>query len=122
MATVKTTTVVQNNITLTAGAGDTTSSSVNLEDGYGGSLYVKITNGATGPTNPAQVQIQTSPDDTNFFDLGGPLQGDSDNNGVQSWAIPIPIGDEFIRFVSGSNTGQNVTLRTEVTEVVQVDA
>jgi len=42
--------VLDNNVTLVAAAADHTSTVWSLLTGYGGPLYLKITNGATGPT------------------------------------------------------------------------
>jgi hypothetical protein len=120
MASSKTVTVVRNNVTMTAGAGDSTSSSTDLTDGYGATALVKLTNGGTGPTVAAQVQIQVSGDDSNYYDYGGPLVGNTDNSGVESWAIDIPASVEYVQFVSGSNTGQDVTLRVEVNELSKI--
>lgn len=120
MASTKVVTVLHNNVTLTAGAGNTTATGVALDDGYGAQLHLKLTNGATGPTIAAQIQIQLSPDDTNYYDYGGPLVGSTTNSAVSSWSVEIPIGAEFVRTVSGSNTGQNVTIRAELSEVTAV--
>lgn len=121
MALTKTTAVVADSITLTAGAGDTTGSAVDLTACYDAALDVKITNGATGPTVAAQVQIQHSPDNSNWYNLGGALKGSTTNAAVVSWAL-IPLGPDvrYIRHVSGSNTGQNVTLRIEVSKLIGV--
>ena len=65
MASTKVVTVLANNVTLTAGAANPVDSDVmDLQDGYGAFLQIKVTNGATGPTLAAQAQIQTSPDKT----------------------------------------------------------
>lgn len=117
MASTKTVTVNSNNVTLTAGAGDTTSTAVDLADGYGALFNIKLTNGATGPTIAAQVIVQASPDNSNWYELAGPLVGSTANNGVVSWTLRIPVEVKFVRTVAGSNTGQDVTLRGEVTEV-----
>jgi hypothetical protein len=120
MASTKVVTVVEDDVTLTAGAGDDTSTGVNLTDGYGGKAFVKLTNGATGPTVAAQVQLQESADNSNWYDLGGPLVGSTGNNEVVSWPVPIDMGTLYIRSVSGSNTGQDVTVRIEVSEVTGI--
>lgn len=117
MASTKVVTVISDNVTLTAGAADTTSSAWTLDDGYGAVLGIKLTNGATGPTVPAQVQIQFSPDNSNWYNFGSPLYGSTSNSGVYSWMVEIPPGVEYIRTVAGSNTGQNVTLRVEGSEI-----
>jgi len=117
MAATKAVTVLDNNVTLTASAGDHTSNVWTLDDGYGGELYIKITNGGTGPTVAAEAQIMTSPDNSNYYKLGGALVSTLGNSAVTSWSIPIPIGIEYLTVVSGSNTGQNVTIRVEGSEV-----
>lgn len=121
MASTKAVTAIWSAQTLTAGAGDTTSASQDLQTGYGGSLHIKLTNGATGPTVAAQVQIEVSADNTEWYDFGGPLVGGTGNNEVVSWGgIDIPIGVEFLRLVAGSNTVQDVTVDADISEVTAV--
>jgi hypothetical protein len=121
MATTKTVSVLDNNTTLTASAADHDSSVWDLQDGWGGDIHVKITNGATGPTVGAQVQLYSSPDNSNWYKYGGTVyQGGTANDGVYSWTIFISIGVKYLKAVSGSNTGQDVTLRIEGTEVSAV--
>jgi hypothetical protein len=121
MATTKTVTAIWSSQTLTAGAGDTTSSAVTLDDGYGAALGIKLTNGATGPTVAAQVQIQTSQDNSEWYNMGGALVGGDGDSEVTSWgSIEIPIGVEYLRLVAGSNTGQNVTVDADISEVTAV--
>lgn len=118
MASVKAFTAIYNGKSLTAGAGDNTSSVVTLDDGYGAGLHIKLTNGATGPTVAAQVQIQVSGDNSEWYDFGGPLVGGTGNSQVVAWGgIEVPIGVEFLRLVSGSNTGQAVTVDADISEV-----
>lgn len=118
MAATKTRTSIWASQTLTASAADTTSSAVTLTTGYGASLNIKLTNGATGPTVAAQVQIQLSNDNTTYWNFGGPLVGKTSNSGVSSWAgIRIPIGAQYLKLVAGSNTGQNVTVDADISEV-----
>lgn len=121
MATTKANTAIYDGVTLTAGAASNTSSVVALDDGYGAALHVKLTNGATGPTIPAQCQIQVSADNSVFYDYGRPLVGSVTANAVTSWGgIVIPIGVEFLRLVAGSNTDQNVTIDADISEVTAV--
>ena len=118
MASTKSVTAIWSSQTLTAGAGDTTATAVTLDDGYGAVLHVKLTNGATGPTVAAQVQIQVSADNSEWYDFGPPLVGSTGNSEVSSWGgIEIPIGVEYLRLVAGSNTGQNVTVDADISEV-----
>lgn len=112
--------VVHDNITLTAGAADTVSSAQDLSAKYAAEALIKITNGATGPTIAAQVQISVSQDGTNYYNFGGALKGGTTNSGVYSWTIGLPFGAKYVKFTSGSNTGQNVTLRVELATVSAV--
>jgi len=120
LATTKVVTVLDNNVTLTAAAGDHTSGVWTLDDGYGGQLNIKVTNGATGPTIAAQAQIWASPDGTNYYKFGGALVATLGNAIVTSWSIPIPIGVEYLKVISGSNTGQDVVIRVEGSEVTAI--
>ncbi len=121
MATTKVVTVLATGVTLTAGAGDTTSSAVDLSDGYGAALHIKLTNGGAGPTIPAQVQVEVSADNSEWYAIGGPYVGGVTNSGVYDWGgIPINIGVEYVRTVSGSNTDQDVTLDIDLSEVTAV--
>lgn len=123
MATTKVLTEVRNAVVMTAGAGDVNSSSVDMSTAYGGAISLKLTNGATGPTLPGQIQIETSHDDSEWFPMGGPFVGSVANSAVVATGpIDIPIGVEFIRVVTGSNTGQNVTAEVHVSIVTVIDA
>ena len=115
MASTKSRTSIWSSNTLTAGAGDETSSAVNLTTSYGASLNIMVTNGGTGPTLPAECQIQVSADDTTYFNFGGPLVAGVTNSGVYKWGgIDIPIGVMYLKLVAGSNTGQDVTIDADI--------
>lgn len=120
MASVKTVTVLDDNVTLTAGAADRTSSVATLTTGYGGQLHIKHTNGATGPTVASQSQVWVSPDNSNWYKLGGALVATLGNNAITSWSVPIPIGVGYVEVISGSNTGQDVALRVEIMQVTAI--
>lgn len=120
MSATKTTTVLDNNITLSAGAGDHTSSVWIITGGYGGEIFLKVTNGATGPTLPAQCQIWVSPDNSNWYKFGNALLATLGNNVVTPWSFPIPMSVKYLKVISGSNTDQDVTLRVEGTETTKV--
>jgi hypothetical protein len=120
MATSKTTTVLDDNVTLTKAAADHTSSVWTIDDSYGGELFIKVTNGATGPTVSAQAQVWVSPDNSNYYKFGGALISTLGNSIVTSWALLIPIGIKHLKVISGSNTGQDVTIRIEGTEVTSI--
>jgi hypothetical protein len=121
MAITKSAAVIWNGITLTASAGDTTSAGQNLAAAYGAVLDLKLTNGATGPTVAAQIQIQVSEDNSNYYNYGGALKGSTVNSAVSQWGgIEVPLGTNYVRLVGGSNTGQNVTARAEISMVTKV--
>jgi hypothetical protein len=121
MATTKEVTVLFNTETLTAGAGDETSALATLDDGYGAALNVKITNGVAGPTLPAQVQIEVSSDNVEWYEFGSPVVGSVENDAVESWGgIAIPVGVEYLRLLAGSNTGQDVVIEVDISEVTAI--
>jgi len=118
MATTKAVSVLDNNVTLTAGAADHTSTVWDLQDGYGAELSIKFTNGATGPTLASQAQIWVSPDNSNWYKFGGALIAALGNSVITSWGgIPITIGVKYLKVISGGNTGQNTVIRVEGSEV-----
>lgn len=114
-ALTKTRTSLYSAQTLTAGAGDTTSSTINNSTGYQAILSITLTNGATGPTVPAQCIVQTANDTagTLFVNYTGPLTNSVANNAVGQWTVVIPLGSNAFRTVCGSNTAQNVTLNAD---------
>lgn len=118
MALTKSSTVVHNSITLTAGAGDTTSSTQDLTASYQHTARIRISNGGTGPTIAAQCKVQVSEDTTsgNFMTLATVI-GTTVNSDVVEVSVAIPDTAQQVRFVSGSNTGQNVTLRVVLDKV-----
>lgn len=105
----KTATEIWNAVAQAAG-GTTTGDSQDLSDAEAAELHLRITNGATGPTLPAQVQIETSPDGSDWYDYGGPLKGKTANAGISEWTVPIDRGVKYARVVGSGNTGQGVTL------------
>ncbi|MCE9546917.1 MAG: hypothetical protein K8T25_15690 [Planctomycetia bacterium] len=121
MAT-KSRTSINSGTTMTAGAGDVSGTAVDLSASYGAQLDIKLTNGGTGPTVAAQTQIQVAADynagsPTLWTNFGGPLVGSTANSGTASWSVQIPFGPAAIRLVTGSNTGQNVTLDADISIV-----
>ncbi|HSV28836.1 MAG TPA: hypothetical protein VLL76_04740, partial [Candidatus Omnitrophota bacterium] len=104
--------------TLTASAADTVSATQDLTGAYQASAKVRITNGGTGPTVAAQCRVQVAEADTaaKFMTLAT-CQAGVTNSGVFEWVVIIPDPSMYVRFVSGSNTGQNVTLRVTVERI-----
>jgi hypothetical protein len=119
MATTKVVTVLMDNVTVTAG-GSATSITLDLQDGYGAALAIKITNGATGPTVAAQAQIWISPDNSNYYAFGGALIATLGNNVVTSWLVPIHMAVKYVYVIVSGNTGQSIVARVSGTEVTEV--
>jgi len=120
MATTKAVTVLDNNTVSTAGAGDANSATWTLTDGYGGTLHIKVTNGATGPTVTTYCQIYVSPDNSNWYKFGGLLYATLGNAVVTSWSISIPEGIQYLYVTHGGNTIQNTTVRVEGSEITAI--
>lgn len=120
MAAVKANTQLANGVTLTAGAGNTTSSAADLTVKYGAVVNVKLTNGGTGPTIAAQVQVQVSEDNSKWYNYGPALIGDTANSAVRSWTIVIDAAVQYVRTVAGSNTGQAVTLDADCSVISSI--
>lgn len=122
MALTKSRTSLYSAQTLTAGAANTNSAAQDNTGSYGTQLDIQLTNGATGPTIAAQVQVQVAADATGtlWVNYGGPLVGSVANNAVTSWSVELPIGVAGFRLVSGSNTGQNVTLDADYSRVTGI--
>jgi len=120
MASTLVTTVLDNNVTLTAGAADHDSSVWTKNTGYGGSLFLKCTNGATGPTVAAQSQVWGSPDNSNWYKIGGAIGWTLGNGVISSLTVPIPATVGYVKVVSGSNTGQDVVIRAEGADMTKV--
>jgi hypothetical protein len=108
--------VVANNITMTAGAADVNSADQDLTASYRTVCNITFTNGGTGPTIAPRVDVQIAEDTTNYKKLVT-VNGDTIASSVNFRQVVLEDPVEHCRFVSGSNTGQNVTLRI-VTEKI----
>jgi hypothetical protein len=122
MTATKIRTSIWSSVVLTASAGPTTSSWIDLSGGYGAQVNFRLSNGATGPTVPAQVQVQVANDynsgsPTLAMNFGGPCVGDINNTYTRDFSIEIPPGVEAIRLIAGQNTGQNVTVDADISNI-----
>jgi hypothetical protein len=110
---------------LSAGGADVNGAWIDLSTSYGAQIDIKLTNGGTGPTIPAQVQVQVA---TNYnagsptlpVNYGGALVGSVTNSVVSQFSVEIPIGVAAVRLVVGSNTGQAVTVDADISSVTGV--
>lgn len=117
MAWTKTTAVISNNISLTAGGGPTTSSSQDTTTTGVKHIYLKITNGATGPAVAASALVQSSADNSNFYDFYT-FTGGTGNNEVKSVSFQLMAPIQYIRVVwTHGTTGSAITARAEVSQI-----
>ena len=125
MTITKSRTSIWSGQTLTVGAGNTNGLWIDLSGSYGAEIDIVLTNGATGPTVAAQVQVQVANDynagsPTLVANFGGAFAGGTANSGAYHCSIEIPIGVAAVRLVAGSNTGQNVTVDADISTVTAV--
>src|SRR5690242_9378085 len=111
-------TIISAGTSNTAGS-TTTGTAVDLTTRYGGLLTAKITNGGTGPTVAAQVNVYTSGDNSNFKLLAS-LVGDSVASSVNEWAVDIPAAAMYVRADVTGNTAQAVTCEAFLQELTTI--
>lgn len=121
----KTRTSIWSGQSLTAGGADTNGTWQDLSTSFGAQIDIKLTNGGTGPTIPAQVQVQVAANynggsPTLITNYGGALIGSITNSAVSYFSVEIPIGVAAVRLVAGSNTGQAVTVDADISSVTGV--
>lgn len=116
MPAAKTASTIWNDVAQSAGAS-TTSSAVNLTDAYAAHIDIRVTNGATGPTLPATIRIEYSPDNTSWYPQTTDMPADLGNNVVTTFTWDVPPGVAYVRLQAGGNTGQAVTLRAQIVEL-----
>lgn len=104
-----------------AANGTTTSPAIDLRNFYSMALYIKVTNGATGPTLPAEVQIQVSADGTEWYNNGGALSSTLGNGIITQWgSIQLADAVNYARLVGSGNTGQAVVLKADISYITGV--
>lgn len=95
-------------------AATVTGTGIDLTAGYGGKFVWNITNGGSAPTTVPTIEVQTSPDNTNWyreFLVGGDLVVSSVNNG----AYPCAVGVMYARsiFIGGATNGSTMACMME---------
>lgn len=109
MATAfKTARTFQTSGTLTAGT-PIEGSTIDLRTALGCSVTAKITNGGTGPTVPATVEIQVSNDGSAWKSWAKASAGVA-NSGVYEFSFDLPPSIMYARTRFADNTVQNVTV------------
>lgn len=124
-APTKSRTAIWTTQTLTAGAANTNGAWIDLSTVFEALIGIRLTNGATGPTVPAQVQVQVAANynagaPTLPVNYGGALLGSSVNSDIIYFPVILPIGAAAVRLVAGSNTGQAVTVDADISTVTVI--
>ena len=120
MAISKTVAAIWNAVSQAAGA-TTTSAAVDLRLAYAAAVSIKATNGATGPTVAATVQIQVSEDSVEWYNFGGALNSTLGNSVISQWGgIELPAASNYMRLVGTANTGQAVQLDADISYVTEI--
>lgn len=108
MATTKTNAAIWSG-TSQAAAASTTGSTIDMTNDYELALSARITNGGTGPTIPARIDVQVSHDNSVWFTYGTLVQGGTTSSGVYENSCTL-TGWNYARLYSTANTAQAVTL------------
>lgn len=117
----KTRTSLWSATTLAAGTPQT-SATIDLSTALEAHLSLRITNGGTGPTLPAQFQIKVANNAaaTLLVNHGGALQGSSTNSDVIDFSVELPIGIAAVQVVASGNTAQSVTIDADISVVTGI--
>ena len=79
---------------------------------------MKLTNGGTGPTFPAQVQIWVRRQGSAiWYKFKGALTGTVALGYTTSWTQYIPIGFASFKIIAGDNTDEDVAVSADYEQV-----
>ncbi len=118
MALTKSSVVVANDIAMTAGAANVTSADQDISASYEVTCRIRITNtAAVGVAGQCSVQISEDTTAGNYMQLALVKSGDLLSGTVAEYVIAIPDAATHLRFVSGSNTTHDCTLRIVLDKV-----
>lgn len=101
----------------TSSASPVAGAAVDVRAFAGGEWGYKITNGASAPTVPCTLVLQTSADGTNWYDYF-PVGGASGASGVASGSITMTRGVMYARAIAYGNTTNAVTVESTLQAVV----
>lgn len=110
-----------------AGAGGTTKAAPGADSGWvdvsgidGGTIGLKITNGASAPSPAGNLLIQQSPDNgVTAYDYYGPLTSDTVASSDTSATIDLDPGVKYVRVIGYGNGTNPVTYTATLTEVTR---
>lgn len=101
----------------TSSASPVTGAAVDVRAFAGGEWGYKISNGASAPTVPCTLVLQTSADGTNWYDYFA-VGGASGASGVASGSVTMTRGVMYARAIAYGNTTNAVTVESTLQAVV----
>lgn len=110
-------------------AGSTTRGTVDLRTTFGGTLYMKITNGGTGPTVECRGNVLGAVDSGSTPAAGSAgsvwktittFGGGSVNNAVTEYAYEVSAGLQHLEVEFTGNTAQTVTVEASFSEISSI--
>ena len=126
---LKNTVIISDDIFLSDGGGDTTSSSEATTTGWHKTVHIRFINLAALSV-AAEVEIQGSPDDSNWYTVTGfrattptlKLSGGTASGEIKSYSVLIPAAVQYLRLVWTAGTGGAVIARGEFSEIEALPA
>lgn len=110
---------LQSSTTNTAGSS-TDATELDLSSAVGGAIITaKITNGATGPTDPCEVIVYTG-HATGTKKEFARLQAGTDSGEDYEFTIEIPPSAMFVNITFDGNTGEDVTVEAFAQEYTSI--
>lgn len=109
---------LMSDLTLVAGEGNQIATVISAIQGHGTFVHRKITNGATGPTVQATIDMEVSLDNQTWFQFGTLLQGGTTLGVVTETIEEIPKNYPHIRIIAGGNTVQDVVVNVIANTIV----
>lgn len=109
---------LQSSATNTAG-GTTTGTALDLTTRFGGLATLVITNGGTGPTVACDAVLETSRNNSNWYEFSRQT-APTTASAVAVFNVEVPDAVMYLRSVFVGNTGQSVTVEAYYQEMTSV--
>lgn len=109
---------LQSSATNTAG-GTTTGTALDLTTRFGGLATLVITNGGTGPTVACDAVLETSRNNSNWYEFSRQT-APTTASAVAVFNVVVPDAVMYLRSVFVGNTGQSVTVEAYYQEMTSV--
>ena len=102
-----------------AAAATTTGTGFNLTTAVGGLATLVVTNGGTGPTIACDAILETSSDNTNWYEFSRQTAGVTLST-AYTFNVEVPVGVMYLRSKFTGNTAQGVTVEAYFHEVTSI--